>query len=377
MAITYHQQPSTGSIQSSDDPIGYVFSSNQTGQPNFCFIVDVLINGVIVSNDMVYPERGNKAHFDAIKTTLSSIVPIERGDSLVAIQNLATLQIRVSERYGTTPATYPFSQSNVCKLAKASTDEETFISGWLTANYPPDQKWLTDAPDSTILVSRRYPIWCSIFNTSPQVLINVNCYDANDDFIAALSSSIVTGGDKVNVCVLPDDLNAMLDPLTMEDVHRMEIYMNESDPLFVNFIEEDCGEFYQLSWLNNLGGHDQFLFTHNRDQESAITIHEYKKQFGRWSDANEFKYDPIKGGDTPYLKVIQPTGTLYSGWIPEAYQNWMAQIFYSVDHILLVGDAIEKLGVTNTSATLDKSRFNDILNFQVNYKKTNFKSLTK
>lgn len=377
MAITYIQQPVNNSVQASDTPIVFTFSSNQTTQANFCFIVDTLINGVIVSTDKVFPERGTRAHFDASKIALSSIKPNPRSTGMASVQSLSTLRIRVSERYGTTPVTQPFLQSNLCKILKASCEEDKYKVDWVQLAYPANEKWLTDAPDSTMLLSRKYPIWLSILNTANLVQVEVYCYDGQDNLMGIASSGQIPGGDKVNVQISPSDIDAAISPALIEDVARLEIFMNQSDPLKVQYIDEDCGEFHQLCWLNNLGAYDQFLFSHNREQESSITIQEYKKQFGAWSSTNLWNMDSLTSGDTPYVKNIQPSGTLYSGWIPEQFQNWLNTIYESIDAILLETDKIEKIIVTDTKSSILKNRFEEIVNFQVNYKKSNFKSITQ
>jgi hypothetical protein len=376
MAVTYLQQPGTGTFQSSDNPIVFVFSSNQTTQPNFSFVVDTLLNGVIVSTDEVYPERGTRAHIDVMKTTLSSVKVLSRPTALATMQDLPTLQIRVSERYGTVPVTYSFAQSNICKVMKAACPEEDYQLGWIAQKYTPDTKWLTDAPDSTLVLRRDAPIWASILNTSPACLVEVYAKDADGETIGVLTSNPQTGKDLIRVRVTPAELLAAISPLPLSSVHRLEMYMNQSNALHVLYADEDCGEFNQVSWINNLGAYDQFLFTHNREDESAISMLEYKKQFGAWDSGSLFSFDSTKSGDTTYLKKIQPTGTLFSGWMAEKNRHWLNELLYSVDVLVVQGTQAEKIVPTETQALEPKARFEDVINFQVKYKKTNFRSIT-
>lgn len=386
MALTYIQQPPSGSFQASDTPITYVFSSNQTTQPNFSYIVETLLNNVVVSTDMVFPEKGSRAHFDASKVTL----PATRAQARTSVQysgvTLPTLRIRVSERYGTTPVTQTPVNSDTCKILKACCDDETYSNNtpsWVEGKYTPSLSWLTDVPaiqgDKTFHLSRDTPFWASILNTDPDVTYGVAFYDMSGSIFHLFTSSTVPPSDKVNLYFTPDALNTMLTGTgsTLEDVSKVRLEMNASDPLYVVFIDGDCGEYNQLSWLNNLGTYDQFLFTHNREQEAAINAQEYKKQFGSWDNANAFTYDHLTSGDTTYLKTIQPTGSLYSGYVSQETQNWLNEIYNSVDTLLHAESGFEKILVTNQSASKGKTRFDDILNFQVNYKKTNFKSINQ
>jgi len=279
--------------------------------------------------------------------------------------------------------TYGYEESNSFKVMKAACDNESFAPGWITAKYTPGTKWLTDVPNNTMLVSRKYPFWASILNTEVFAGILVRAYDAADNHIATFSGDIEDQPEKIDIFI---DLNLPyfteeLEPQTPADVARLEMTLDSSEILHVLFVDEECGEFHQLSWINNIGTYDQFLFSHNRDTESAISMQEYKKQFGQWNSSNQFEYDSLTSGDTTYVKTNQPTGTIYSGWISEAYQNWLNNIYFSIDTWLYSakGDntpTLEKITVTDTKAVNDKERFTDILNFQVNYKKTNFKSIT-
>lgn len=377
MAITYQQQPTAQSIQSTDNPIVFQFSSNQTAQPNFCFIVETMLNGIVVSTDKVFPERGNRAHWDAGKIAMSQVKPTLRTTGLISMQTLQQLSIRVAERYGTTPVTQPFATSNTVRLLKARCKEEEYQLDWIENQFPVDTKWLTQVPDATMIVSKKFSIYASILVANSNVQVDAFCYDVNGGLMGTVTAQSTAGGDKVNVQITPQDIALAVAPASIDEVETMEIYMNQSEALRVSFVPNECTEFHQLNWMNNLGTYDQFLFGHNHEQESAISALEYKKQFGAWDSSNNFTFDVLTSGDTVYSKTIQPAGTLYTGWISQAYQNWLANIYYSINTILFEEDGIQGLVVTDTKSTKMTSKFDELLNFTVSYKKTNFKSITQ
>lgn len=377
MAITYQQQPTAQSIQSTDNPIVYQFSSNQTAQPNFCFIVETLLNGIVVSTDKVFPERGNRAHWDAGKISMPQVKPTLRTTGLISMQTLPQMSVRVAERYGTTPVTQPFAAGNTIRLLKARCKEEDYQLDWIETQFPVDTKWLTQVPNATMIVSKKYPIYASILVANSNVQLDAVCYDANGVVLGTVTAQSIAGGDKVNVQITPQDIALAVLPATIDEVETMEIYVNQSEALRVSFVPNECTEFHQLNWLNNLGTYDQFLFGHNHEQESAIKALEYKKQFGAWDSSNNFSFDALTSGDTTYSKTVQPTGNLYTGWISQEYQNWLAQIYHSINTILFEEDGIQGLSVTNTQSMKMTSRFDELLNFTVSYKKTNFKSITQ
>ena len=377
MAVTFIQQPDEKSIQSSDNPINYVFSSDQTTQANFCFIVQTFIGNVLVSTDKVFPERGNRAHWDAGKIAMNFTKAFPRPTDLIVPRALPTMYIKVAERYGTTPSTQPFETSLTHYVVKARCTEERYKPNWIQDDYVIESQWITDAPNKTLIVSKKHPIYASIFNQGATILVEAYCYAENGDLLGIVNDTSIQGMQRVDVCITPDAIQNEIAPASIDDVARMEVYMNQSEPLFVTFVPNECTEFNQVNWLNNLGTYDQFLFGHNHEQESAITMLEYKKQFGSWGTSNEFNYDSLTSGDTTYTKTIQPTGTLYTGWISEVYQNWLANIYYSIGVLLYAEDGTHAISVTDTKATKMQSRFDELLNFQVGYSKTNFKSITQ
>lgn len=377
MAVTFIQQPTSQSIQSSDNPLTFVFSSNQSTQPNFCFIVETLINGLVVSTDKVFPERGNRAHWDASRIAMTAVKYSPRSPQMLTQRSLPTLNVRVAERYGTTPTTQPFYYSNTILIMKARCSDEKYQLDWITDTYTAEYKWLTDCPDQTFIVSNKHPFYASILVTSPQLQLDVFCYDAQGNQLGSITEQETTTGEVVDIKITPQDIATAISPASIEDVARLEVYVNQSLPLVVQYIPAECTEYHQVNWLNNLGTYDQFLFGHNKDQESAISALEYKKQFGAWDANNSFQFDPLLSGDTVYLKTIQPTGTVYTGWISQAYQHWLAQIYYSISTLLLDQNTTEAIVVTQTQSSEMKSRFDELLNFQVSYKKSNFKSITQ
>ena len=65
MAVIIEQEPQD--YTTSDNPVTWVFSSDQTAQSNFYFLVDVqvgLTSYTTVEEHRVYPESNDNAHFD-------------------------------------------------------------------------------------------------------------------------------------------------------------------------------------------------------------------------------------------------------------------------------------------------------------------------
>lgn len=377
MAVTFFQQPTTSTIQASDTPIIYVFSGSNYLQPNFCFIVETLIDNAVVSTDMIFPEVGSRGHIDISQTTLHSFRAAARQTAFTVLQNFSTAYIRVAERFGTTPVTGVFYNSNVCKIMKASCDDDKFQANWITINYPPSSKWLTDVPENTYLVSRTNPAWFSILNADANIIVGLTITEANGT-VTLHSEPSVPGADRVNFCISETSLGPILSlypSVVWDNIVMIEVQMNVADSMYVKFVDADCELNQQINWLNNLGAYDQMLFSHNREVKRQITTQDYEKQFGNWS-GNSFVHDKLNSGDTEYVKEITPVGSLYTGWLSESYRNWLNQITESIDKLLITNGVYEKISVTNTNSEELQTHFEEIMNYQIDYRKTSYKSIT-
>ncbi len=377
MAVTFYQQPTATTIQASDNPIVFVFSGSNYLQPNYSFIVQTYIDAVLVSTDMIFPERGSRGHFDMMKITLAQFKAGARGTAFYSTQNFSNAYIQVAERYGATPVTGSFTASQTFKIMKARCDDERFEANWITINYPPSSKWLTDVPDNTYILSRDNTAWFSILNSNPTITVGLTITRTNGVVILH-SEAPIAGADRVNFNISANSLGAILSlySITMNDIAMIEVQMNVADSLFVVFADSDCELNQQIIWLNNLGAYDQMLFSHNREMKTQIVSKEYKKQFGAWTaNGLSFVHDPLTSGDTQYVKEITPTGSLYTGWIDETYRNWLNRITESIDVILMVDGMTEKIVPTNTSTEELKTEFEELMNYQVDYRKTNYKSI--
>jgi hypothetical protein len=101
MAVTINNSPTT--YTPSDNPIIWRFSSDETAQPNFRFIVEVYVNTLIYSTHDVFVERSNYAHFDASQVAQQVCEFVKPSMTEIAEENKIwqVMSIRVREYYGT------------------------------------------------------------------------------------------------------------------------------------------------------------------------------------------------------------------------------------------------------------------------------------
>jgi hypothetical protein len=188
MAITYHQQPSTYSP--SDNPLVFVFSSNQTSQPNFFFRVRTKYNGNVVSVDDVFPQVGTRAMFDASHVMKQLAIQPALKNQVFWSRNLERLNIEVFEHYGNPPTEQSSEPSNTILIWKSSVSEYRFTKGFadyvtgerlaLTRQPRGQRHKLIKGQDTGVTYITRGLSGCQgvkVFNAVGEIIgvVNVNC----------------------------------------------------------------------------------------------------------------------------------------------------------------------------------------------------------
>ena len=114
MAITLYDEPQP--IAPAGNPLVFTFSSDETAQPNFSFIVEVYINGSLRLTQEVYRQFNTLGRIDvseAVQSTLSS--PLIVDGTLLTFYDSAIndYYIIVYEKYGDpNPQLYDSETSN-------------------------------------------------------------------------------------------------------------------------------------------------------------------------------------------------------------------------------------------------------------------------
>ena len=138
MAITIQQQPQL--FSTAGNPIVWTFESDQTAQPNFCFIVELYLFGNLYSTHQVFPQFGILSRFnasEALKSFLSS--PLIVNGTLTTNYNTAITNawIVVSEKYGTPPTIGASATSATMKPFNGALRHPEFIN-WNYQDYNVD-----------------------------------------------------------------------------------------------------------------------------------------------------------------------------------------------------------------------------------------------
>jgi len=113
----------------------YRFSSNQTAQANFSYVVETYFDGTLVSEDRVFPESGIYAHIDIspiVKNLLS--VPVLTNTIWQDAGIDGKIKIKVWENYGTPAVNQASATSTETNIFKGCLSDRDWMS-WNAGQY--------------------------------------------------------------------------------------------------------------------------------------------------------------------------------------------------------------------------------------------------
>ena len=137
MAITLYDEPQL--IAPAGNPLVFTFSSDQTAQPNFSFIVEVYIDGQLRLTQEVFRQFNTLGRIDvseAVQSTIRNIIPTTNIEN-DASTSMVTYAIIVYEKYGTTPTIQASDTSTTLKAFNAALEYPQWRV-WDDADYNPN-----------------------------------------------------------------------------------------------------------------------------------------------------------------------------------------------------------------------------------------------
>ena len=360
MAVTITQSPQA--YTPSDNPVTWTFSSAQTAQSNFYFLVEVMINTVVVERHKAYVEQGTIAHFDA--SSISERYAEANLDQ--TNKTLSSISIKVIEYYNSTPG-LDVTSSEV-KIWKAKLKKSNFV-GYNFNNYVLNgaltTKFLTLTPRGTdkakgtelkylsFLSDGNIPSVAYKTYTSAGVLIdtqNVNTL-STEDFISI----------SVGVQTLIDDISLDFTGASYYTVQASN--SSGSSEVYRINIDTDCdySTAKRLHFMNTLGGTDSFTFGLITRTKTDVISYGYERQFGSFSSSGVYEYTLERGTTIDYLKQFNKSIETSSNWLIESVQNWLSGELYTSPLVWIETSLVlYRCKVTNTGYE-EKIQENDTL----------------
>lgn len=369
MAVTIHSSPQL--YTPSDNPITWTFSSNQTGQANFSYIIEAYVNGVLDSRHEIFPEVGARAHFD-MQDIMQRFTPVATTDQATvskSASNFAQCNIVVRERYGSTPAYGSSATSSTIFAFKACLSKEDFAN-WDWTEYRFDSlnvsKFMNDTPQALSMRQGKDYFLTLIQSGENELALNFQLFEADGTSIPGADVMIDDALVIIQVNVNTDLLVAetIIPQESFDAAAYMDVFIAQGggDPgtevKRIYFDRSTCGLPTHFVWLNKFGGFDCFNFSHNRIYSGSIQSYTYEKQFGEWQGTS-FVYDPNNSGVIDYLKRGAKRMTAVSGFIHQDQQNFLVQSMYMSPLCYILDDEYIRVRVEATEYTLQQDNFEE------------------
>lgn len=372
MAITYTQEPNA--YAPSDNPLLYVFSSDQTGQANFSFKIETILDGAVVSEDRVFPERSNYAHWNASPIVLDLMnMPRITSALYTDMNTISTLQIRVTESYGDPIADGANLLSTQSLTFKAAVEDEQFE----TVDYDTDYrntKWLTDVPNNEFTVMIGQDVICSMLSGTTEDY-TINFYDVTGSILDTHVEN-----DTVNLVQFnlnDTNLKAVYGGLDFDDVASFDIQVGTSEVLTFVYQKEICWYLSSMLWVNNYGTYDTYLVEHNNRERVNLDAMSWRKSYGQW-DGTSYEYNRQSSGYKDFVKDKKRSGTLITDYMTTLTQNWLVTLYESPEHFLYDSTGLLfPFRVTNSSYELKQARFDELVDEKIEYQQSTTKRSIK
>lgn len=392
MAVTIYDEPQL--IAPAGNPLVFTFSSDQTAQPNFSFVVELYINSTLRLTQEVFRQFNTLGRIDvseAVQSTLSS--PLIVDGTLTTFYDMAINEyyIKVYEKYGTTPTIQASDTSTTLYGFNAALRHQD----WINFNYQDYDASTNNAltPGTLLLTSfpRTKKYFCGL---DERIFLGSICTDTSVNVRFRLKD--ITGATIANVLT-----NITLDKLLVVDASPQTIIANTSvtqanfddaayyeviirgtgaggnnggSETFTIWIDTECKRYEtrRLHWLNKFGVWDSFTFSLVSIDSTTVQSYGYQREKGVW-DNTSYTYPLYQGEKVDFAKTASDQLTLNSDWINQDVQQWLVReliespsVYLEVDN----GTDFEPVKITNTGYQFKERRRDGLIQEQITIERT-------
>ena len=391
MAITFHTQPQI--FTPGSNPVVWTFSSDETAQANFSYIVEVYVNTILHSTHQVFEQSGIYSKFNAseiARALLSS--PLVLDGTLVTLYSSAfdLIEITVYEQYGTPPAIEASDSSQAKYVFNAALRHQDFVN-WdfnlyniSTGNsIGSGMKYLTSWPRTyKYLCGLNEKVFLGFISDDTGLAVDIRLYNsANSLIVSSLGNSITYQPLNVidaspqniinNTAITSGNFSTCVYYTVRTNGTGGGAFFGRSE-VFKIYIDTECQRYpsRRLHWLNKFGVWDSFTFDLVSTDSTKVEGNRYEKEKGIW-DAENYVYPLYQGEGTTFSKRAEDTLTLNSDWIKEDVQQWLVRELYESPKVYLESDGnFEPVNVTNASYKLKVSRRDGLIQELVEISRT-------
>ena len=386
MAITIYDEPQL--IAPAGNPLVFTFSSDQTAQPNFSFIVELYIDSQLRLTQEVFRQFNTLGRIDvseAVQSVMSNIIPTTNIEN-DASTSMVTYAIIVYEKYGTTPTIQASDTSTTLKAINATLEYKDWVN-WDYTEYDPNAtqnaKFLTYFPRSKKTLcgmDENFYLGYLEQTASAGVALACELYDIQGNVIASDFSISLTSVEFNILNVGPQAIiaNSTITQNDFDDCYKYFVYVDvagiSSTETFFIYMDLECKRYdtYRLHWLNKFGSFDSFTFSLVSTEAANVQSYGYQRDPGVW-DGTSYTYPLYAGQAINFAKTKTETLILNSDWINQDIQQWLVKSLYDSPLVYLErenGTEFEPVKVTNSNYSLKQRRRDGLIQETVNIDRT-------
>jgi hypothetical protein len=391
MAVTIYDEPQD--ISPAGNPLMFTFSSDETGQDNFSFIIEVFVNAALHSTHQVFRQFGTLSKFDCsgiLASTLSSPLIVDGTLTTFYDSAINEFNIIVYEKYGATPTI----QANATSSTRYAFNGSLRHQDWIVFDYQ-DHNADTNNSTTPITFLSDFPsgnkffcgleerMFLGIFCLDTGVNLRVRLYNSSNTQIAT-DLVALTLSDLIVIDASPSTIISETS-ITQGNFDAAVYYTIEARPTggganlgaseaFRIDIDTECKRYEtrRLHWLNKFGVWDSFTFSLVSIDSSTVQSYGYQREKGVW-DNTSYTYPLYQGEKTTFAKTASDQLILNSDFIKQEVQQWLVRGLYESPVVYLEvedGTEFEPVNVTNSNYQFKTRRRDGLIQEQITIERT-------
>lgn len=365
MSVTIHDQPKD--YTPSGNPVNWTFSSDQTFQANFSFLVEVFVDTVLQGRHDVFPDNGIFGRYDASsyaeRFTSAPVIVTTLSDDA---GNNASINIKITERYGD-PITSHLSATSAARtvfkgklrnkpfslfdpsIYLMTTDGAQFLTLFPSAT---DNMKCADSEQQRLLV-----LSDNKFNS-----LSIELFDAGDTPFGGTTEVIgLTKIIVLNVGVASIVANTSITQANFDLANHYKIQAIDTVSGFRSVeqridIDRECRRegAKRIHFISTIGSIESFSYTLYSNEQAKVQSASMQREFGSWN-GNSFDYSFQGGTKLDFQKTADISLMIRSNWLTEGEQNWLDREL-SLSPLVLMEDPDEP-GIGLIRVKLRKSNY--------------------
>lgn len=392
MAVTIYDEPQLYSPAC--NPLVFTFSSDQTAQPNFSFVVEVYIAGQLRLTQEVFRQFNTLARIDvsgALTSTLSSPLVVDGSMTTFYDSAINDYYIIVYEKYGATPIIQDDATSSTLYAFNGALRHQD----WIAWNYLDYNAELTN-PNIPVNFLTTFPrakkyfcglderIFLGILCTDFSLVFRIQLFDSSNSVITTVFEGVTLSNFTVldaspqtiiaNTTITQNDFDSCAYyTITSGEFVLFPIAFNIVSEVFKIYIDTECKRYatHRLHWLNKFGAWDSFTFTLVSVDSTNVESYGYQRERGVW-DGTSYTYPLYQGEQVNFAKTAKDQLVLNSDWINEDVQQWLVRGLYEspVVYLEIDGTDFEPVNITNSNYEFKTRRRDGLIQEVVNIERT-------